>query len=125
MLRTRLILLLILSEGRAGEACNTSDKSNALSNIGECETVCSHAVLCSVVCSAAALGNGVATFRYNVLPSSLTYWRRNYFFFNFSTSCIQNVNNTGTKYVRIMKQTAFKKKRSVYIMFKIFSTYIC
>ena len=29
------------------------------------------------------------------------------FFFNFSTLCIQNVNNTGTKYVRIMKQTAF------------------
>jgi len=29
------------------------------------------------------------------------------FFFNFSTSCILNVNNTGTKYVRIMKQTAF------------------
>ena len=29
------------------------------------------------------------------------------FFFNFSTPCIQNVNNTGTKYVRIMKQTAF------------------
>jgi len=28
-------------------------------------------------------------------------------FFNFSTYCIQNVNNTGTKYVRIMKQTAF------------------
>ena len=37
----------------------------------------------------------------------LTFWRRNYFFFNFSTACIQNVNNTGTKYVRIMKQTAF------------------
>ena len=36
----------------------------------------------------------------------LTFWRRNYFF-NFSTSCIQNVNNTGTKQVRIMKQTAF------------------
>ena len=30
-----------------------------------------------------------------------------YFFFNFSTFCIQNVNNTGTKQVRIMKQTAF------------------
>ena len=29
------------------------------------------------------------------------------FFFNFSTSCIQNVNNTGTKQVSIMKQTAF------------------
>ena len=29
------------------------------------------------------------------------------FFFNFSTPCILNVNNTGTKYVRIMKQTAF------------------
>ena len=37
----------------------------------------------------------------------LTFWRRNYFFFNFSTPCIKNVNNTGTKYVRIMKQTAF------------------
>ena len=29
------------------------------------------------------------------------------FFFNFSTPCIQNVNNTGTKQVSIMKQTAF------------------
>ena len=29
------------------------------------------------------------------------------FFFNFSTPCIQNVNNTGTKQVRIMKQIAF------------------
>ena len=29
------------------------------------------------------------------------------FFFNFSTPCIQNVNNAGTKYVRITKQTAF------------------
>ena len=36
----------------------------------------------------------------------LTFWRQNYFF-NFSTLCIQNVNNTGTKQVRIMKQTAF------------------
>ena len=51
------------------------------------------------------------------------------FFLNFNTSCILNVNNTGTKYVRIMKQTAFwrerEKKRRVYTMFKIFSTYIC
>ena len=37
----------------------------------------------------------------------LNLWRRNYFFFNFSTSCIQNVNNTGTKQVSIMKQTEF------------------
>ena len=29
------------------------------------------------------------------------------FFLNFSTLCIYNVNNTGTKQVRIMKQTAF------------------
>jgi len=36
----------------------------------------------------------------------LTFWRRNYFF-NFSTLCMQDVENTGTKYVRIMKQTAF------------------
>ena len=28
-------------------------------------------------------------------------------FFNFSALCIQNVNNTGTKQVGIMKQTAF------------------
>ena len=58
--------------------------------------------------------------------SILTFWSRNYFL-NFSTPCIQNVNNTGTKYVRIMKQTAFwkGKKRRVYTMFKIFSTYIC
>jgi len=36
----------------------------------------------------------------------LTFWCRNYFF-NFSTPCIKNVNNTDTKQVRIMKQTAF------------------
>ena len=30
-----------------------------------------------------------------------------FFFFNFSTLCIGNVNNTGTKQVSIMKQTAF------------------
>jgi len=38
------------------------------------------------------------------------------------------VNNTGTKYVRIMKQTAFwgeREKMRVYAMIKIFSTYIC
>jgi hypothetical protein len=29
------------------------------------------------------------------------------FFLNFSTFCILTVNNTGTKYVGIMKQTAF------------------
>ena len=36
------------------------------------------------------------------------------------------MNNTGTKYFRIMNQTAFWKeeKRTVYTMFKIFSTYI-
>jgi hypothetical protein len=28
-------------------------------------------------------------------------------FLNFSTSCIQNMNNTGTKYVRNMKESAF------------------
>ena len=36
----------------------------------------------------------------------LTLWHWNYFF-NFSTPCTQNVNNTGTKQVSIMKQTAF------------------
>ena len=60
---------------------------------------------------------------------ALTFSRRDYFFFNFSTPCIYNVNNTWTKYVRIMKQTAFwkekKKERRVYNMFKIFSIYIC
>ena len=41
----------------------------------------------------------------------LTFWRRNYFF-KFSTSCIQNVNNTVTKQVRIMKQTAFWREKN-------------
>ena len=36
----------------------------------------------------------------------LTFWSRN-FFFNFSTPSIWNVNNTGNKYARIMKQIAF------------------
>jgi len=40
------------------------------------------------------------------LTQHLTFWRRNYFF-NFSTPCKLNVKYTGTKYVRIMKQTAF------------------
>ena len=37
------------------------------------------------------------------------------------------MNNTGTKYVRIMKQAAFwiGKKRRVYSMFKIFGSFIC
>ena len=43
----------------------------------------------------------------NILRGILTFWSQNYFFFNFSTHCIQNVNKTGTKYVRIMEQTAF------------------
>jgi len=42
---------------------------------------------------------------------ALTCWRRNYFL-NFSTPCIQNVNNTGTIYVRIMKQTAFWREKN-------------
>ena len=44
MLHTYLILILILSEGRAGEACNTSDKNNAVSNIGE--FISFHSVVC-------------------------------------------------------------------------------
>ena len=34
------------------------------------------------------------------------------FFFNFSTPYIQNVNNTGTKQVIIMKQTAFWREKN-------------
>jgi len=33
-------------------------------------------------------------------------------YFNFSTPCIKNVNNTGTKYVRIMKQTSFLRGKN-------------
>ena len=55
----------------------------------------------------------------------LTFWSRSYVL-KFSTPCIQSVNNTGTKQVRIMKQTGLKReKRRVYTMFKIFSTCIC
>ena len=37
------------------------------------------------------------------------------------------MNNTGTKYVIIMKLTAFSREKNggVYTMFKTFSTYIC
>jgi len=40
---------------------------------------------------------------------------------------VYNMHNTGTKYSRIMKQTAFwiQENRRIYTMFKIFSTYIC
>ena len=41
----------------------------------------------------------------------LTFWTRNYFF-SFSTPCILNANNTGTKYDRIMKQTAFVRVKN-------------
>ena len=49
-------------------------------------------------------------------PHILTFWR--WFFFYFSTPCIYNVNNTGTEYVRIMKQTVFwrEKKNGEYIL---------
>ena len=60
------------------------------------------------------------------LTRKLTFWRRNYSF-NFSTPCTQNVNITGTKHVRIIKQTPFwrgRKTESIYHV-KIFSTYIC
>jgi len=48
------------------------------------------------------------------LERGLTFWRRNYFL--ILAHLYKNVNNTGTKYVRIMKQTAFwrEKKESTY-----------
>jgi len=47
----------------------------------------------------------------------LNSWRRIYFFI-FSTSSILNVDNTGTKYDRIMKQTEFRRgKNEEYIPF--------
>jgi len=42
----------------------------------------------------------------------LNFRHRNCFFFNFSTPCISNANNTGTKYVRSMKRTAFWIERN-------------
>jgi len=42
---------------------------------------------------------------------TLTFWRRNYFF-NFSTPVYKNVNNTGTKYVRIIKKLHFEEKKT-------------
>ena len=56
----------------------------------------------------------ISTF-FNKQHVLLTFWLRNYFF-NFSTPCILNVDNTGTKYVRIMIQTAFwRGKKGEYI----------
>ena len=42
-------------------------------------------------------------------------------FFYFSTPCIQNVNNTGTKYARIMKKNCILKRKTqtVYTMFNL------
>jgi len=45
------------------------------------------------------------------IPGYLTLWGRNYFF-NFSTLCIWNVNNTGMKEVSIVKQTAFWREKN-------------
>jgi len=53
----------------------------------------------------------------------LTFLRRNYFF-NFSSPSIEYVNNTGTKYVRIMKQTAFEEKNGEYMIFLKYSVLI-
>ena len=47
--------------------------------------------------------------KYPLLFSYLNRLAPELFCFNFSTACIKNVNNTWTKYVRIMKQTAFWK----------------
>ena len=52
-----------------------------------------------------------SSFKWEYPLLSLTLWRRN-FFFNFSTLCIQNVNNTETKQASIMKQTAFWKEKN-------------
>jgi hypothetical protein len=41
---------------------------------------------------------------------TLTFWRRNYFF--ILAHPVYHVNNTGTKYVRIMKQTAFRRGKN-------------
>ena len=66
-----------------------------------------YALYCVVICVLTACAiffhvmNGTVFWK-----SYLTFWRRNYFL-NFSTPCIYNVNRTGTKYIRIMKQTAF------------------
>jgi len=46
------------------------------------------------------------TAKQHIIQPTLTFWRR-IFLFYFSTLCILNVNNTGTKQVTIMKQTAF------------------
>jgi len=51
----------------------------------------------------------------NHLTAALTFWRRNYFFLSLARLYI-NVNNTGTKYVRIMKRTAlWRGKNGEYI----------
>ena len=81
--------------------------------VTEC-TLCYYAACCQLFLQADA-SCGVINAR--IYPPicqivCLTLWRRNYFFFNFRSSCIQNVNNTGTKEVSIMKQTAFWREKS-------------
>ena len=71
------------------------------------EFLCRHAVLMKIepLCSHAVLMQIEILCRHAVF----IFWRRNNFF--FCTFCKQNVNNTGTKQVRIMKQTAFYRDK--------------
>ena len=73
-----------------------------------CIYICASCEAGNVVLALIDLKQGAIVANINSMKNfiSLTFWCRNYFF-NFSTSCILNVNNTGTKYIRIMKQTAF------------------
>ena len=68
------------------EACCHQQASQ---NVGMCNCLASHR-------------HNQHMYDYIASHSTLTLWRRN-FFLNFSTPCIYNVNNTGTKKGSIMK----------------------
>ena len=53
------------------------------------------------------VSGAVRPLQWSLGVKGLTFWRRNYFFLILAHSVYKMVNNTGTKYVRIMKQTAF------------------
>ena len=82
---------------------------------------------CALHAGYLGLHERVILLRCHTLPALLNFWRRNYFFFNFSTPVYKMWIIQEPNTLELWNKLHFeeKKKRRVYTMFKIFSTYIC
>ena len=70
---------------------------------------------------------GTSEIEWVLSQSDLTFWCRNYFFFNFCTPVYKMWIIQEPNKLELWNKLHFeeKKKRRVYTMFKIFDTYIC